>query len=506
MTTQPARPLSKSQYTRGMQCEKSLWLYRHRKDLKDPIDPFLESIFRSGTAFGQLAMERFPGGVLIKADHLHPEEALEETKAAIAAGATVLYEAAFLYEGVLVRTDVIIKQPGGWDLYEVKSSTKVEAVYLLDVAIQRYVMNGAGFPDRISHVVHANPGYVRYGKLDLGKLFAVVDVTKESAEAMVYVPANLKRLKAQADAPEAPAVGIGEHCSKPYDCDFRGNCWAHIPEYSVFNLAYAKMDKKLELFNRGVQFIHQINPTMEKLTDKRSVRQVEISRLAAPRIEKETIGTFLNSLVYPIAHLDFETDNPAVPPYDGLRPYQQMPFQASVRVQHSPGGKPTEATFLGDGLSDPRSELVAFLCAEVPNRGSVLAYYKSFEGGRLTELATAALYPAPQSNQLVNIAQRLVDLADPFSKGWYAHASFKGRWSIKAVLPVLIPDMTYENLVIKDGTAAMAAYAELRDPKTPPARREELATALKVYCGQDTMAMVRILDHLYAIVAGKVTA
>lgn len=504
------RALSKSQYVRGLQCAKSLWLYRHRKDLAGPVDEFQQAVFDSGTAFGQLAMQRFPGGVLIAQGHDDPEGALAATTAAMNAGASILYEAAVLHDDVLVRADVLVRrgvdETSGrpvavWDLYEVKSSTKVTEVYVHDVAVQLHVLRGAGLVVRNAFVVHANPGYVRRGALDLQQLFAVEDVTVLVREPLLEVPTLLAHLKKHADGPEPLAVGIGEHCAKPYACDFRAHCWAHVPEYSVFNIPYAKMEKKLELFNRGIQRVDQVNPALAGLTDKRSIKAVEVARIGKPVVDVKAVSGFLNGLRYPLAHLDFETDNPVVPPYDGLSPYTQMPFQASVRVQQERGGPLTEHGFLGDGLTDPRDALTDFLLRQIPPAGTILAYYKPFEAGRIKELAAE-----PSARPLLAALDRLQDLADPFAKNWYTHPGFLGKWSIKNVLPVLVPEMSYAGLVIKNGTDAMAAYAELRDPGLDPARRALLTEALKVYCGQDTMAMVKILEHLYDVVAGKVPA
>ncbi len=180
-----------------------------------------------------------------------------------------------------------------------------------------------------------------------------------------------------------------------------------------------------------------------------------------------------------------------------------MPFQAVVCTQDAPGAPVVEHGFLGDGLTDPRRALICFLLDVVPRTGSVMAYHKSFEAGRLEELAGMIGRNTPT---LMHMVDRLADLADPFRTNAYTHPGFKGRWSIKAVLPVLVPSMTYEGLEIGDGAAAMAAYAQLRDPKLPAAERARLTHALKVYCGQDVVAMVKILGHLYDVVAGKVAA
>lgn len=493
------KSLSKSQYTRGLQCHKSLWLYRHRKDLRTAPDEFQQSIFDSGTAFGLLAHQRFGPGVLIAEDHTQPEAALAATEKAIADGAVVLFEAAFIYKDVLVRVDVMrrVGPPSAgnlWEIIEVKSTTEVEETHLDDVAIQRYVIEGAGHRVAQTLVAHANPAYVRRGELDLEALFAVEDVTKEAAGALAAVPNQLEIMKGSADMEQEPPKAIGSHCMKPHECDFKAHCWAHVPSYSVFNLAYAKMEKKLELFNSGVQRIDQINPQFHKLTAGQKM-QIMVAKAGKAVVDRQAIKAFLETLTYPLAHLDFETANPVIPPYNGLRPYSQMPFQASVRVQKERGGPLTEQGFLGDGLSDPRESLIEFLGDVVPSSGSVLAYHKSFEEGRLKELM-------PDRSVIVqlalkNMAERLQDLADPFRTGQYAHPDFKGRWSIKAVLPVLVPSMTYEGLEIGDGAAAMAAYARLRDPQLPKAERERLMKALKIYCGQDTLAMVKILEHLY---------
>jgi hypothetical protein len=271
-----------------------------------------------------------------------------------------------------------------------------------------------------------------------------------------------------------------------------------VPDYSVFDIPYAKMEKKLELFNSGVQRVDQVDPATAGLTDKRSIRAVEVARLGRPAIDKKSIADFLGKLVYPISHLDFEAVNPAIPPYDATRPYMAVPTQASIHTQQMLGGPVEHHEFLGDGKKDPRGELIAFLIENLGGTGTVLAYYKSYEGGILKGLAS---FHHGAAAQLAGMEARLADLADPFSKGWYTHPGFLGKWSLKNVLPVLAPELSYKTLAIQNGAQAMAAYAELMDPKTTPERSAQIKADLKVYCGQDTLAMVRILAHLYEVTA-----
>lgn len=489
------KSLSKSQFTRGTQCLKSLWLYRERKDLQDSMTPDQQAIFDQGTEVGILAQQLFKRGVLIAYGHDQPALALEATQAAMDKGIGIIYEAAFLHDDVLVRADIIRRNTdGSWDLYEVKSTSEIKDVFMTDVAIQGYVLTGTGLKLNRAHLVHIDSSYVRSGPLNVKSFFAVVDVTAATADMAAQVPGQLARMKAAAAAPEPPKIAIGPHCTKPYDCSFIGHCWAHVPEYSVFNLAGARMDKKTELWNAGVKTIPEI-PIATKLTAYQAVQRA-VAKNGQPQIDMPAIRAFLNTLAYPLHHLDFEAVNLAIPAYDGLRPFQQLPFEASLHVQRERGAPVVHHEFLADGTKDPRKDLINFLLDHVGPQGSVVAYHKSYEGGIIKQLADLVGRSAPD---LMSIEQRLWDLAEPFRKAWYAHPAFRGSWSIKKVLPVLVPSMSYSGLAITDGAAAMQAYGRIMTEELPQVNRDIIMADLRTYCAQDTLAMVRILEHLEAL-------
>lgn len=486
------RYLSKSQFTRGLQCSKSLWLYRERPDLQDAVSLAQQAIFDQGTEVGVLAQTWLPRGVLIKADHKDPQAALKETAAAMEAGAQVLYEAAFLHDDVLVRVDILARNMDkGWDLWEVKSVTGVEPTHLDDVAIQRHVLVGAGIKLDAVHVVHLDPAYVRAGALDLKRLFLAVDVTKETEPLLDVIHTQLHLMKKMAAEDMPPERAIGPHCTKPHDCSFLGHCWAHVPDYSVFNLAGARMDKKTLLWNSGYKTIPEI-PKTEKLTAYQTIQRA-VATAKESHVDQMGILDHLKGLSYPLYFLDFEAVNLAIPAYDGLRPYQQMPFEASVHVRAERGAPLQHFEFLGDGTKDPRRDLVNFLLDTIVRKGSVIAYHKSYEGGILKALAGLVGRSGPD---LLDIEARLWDLAEPFKKAMWADPAFEGSWSIKKVLPVLVPDMTYDGMAIAEGTAAMRAYARLMHPTCGNTERAQIMDELSEYCGQDTMAMVRILEKI----------
>lgn len=488
--------LSKSQYIRGLQCHKSLWLYRHRRDLIPPTPPSLQLIFDQGHKIGELAWQRFPGGRLIAEDHLQIPKAVAATETAVADGAATIYEAAAIFDRVLVRPDILIRKGNAWDMVEVKGSTEVKDVYLDDVAIQKYVLDGAGLPVRRCFVMHVDNSYVRDGAIEPDKFFDLVEVTKEASARQRDIPARvaaMHRVLAQASAPN---IEIGPRCSDPYDCEFVGHCWKHIPEYSVFDLVRIRHEKVARLVDRGILEIQDI-PDGFPLSAAQEI-QVAVERSGKPFIDRPAIAKFVAEPEYPLHFLDFETISPAIPPYDGLRPFQQIPFQASLHIQRTRGGAIEHLEYLGDAKIDPRPGMVEFLTSSITPTGSVVAYNAAFEGTRIAEMADA--YRRARK-ALLSIKNRLWDLATPFRSAAYVHPKFQGSWSIKAVLPALVPGMTYEGMRIANGGDASIAYLNLMNGSLPAGEVKRTIKALKDYCGQDTLAMVELLAHLHATVA-----
>ena len=227
--------LSKSLFLRGLQCPKSLYLYKTQPDLRDEISEAQEAVFRAGTEVGVIAQGLFPGGKVIPYDGMSLDDQIKLTQAEITAGTRILYEPAFQFDKVFVKADILRKVGEEWDLYEVKGSTGIKEVYLNDIALQYYVLKNSGLPIRKAYLVYLNNQYVRNGALDLDQLFLFEEVTQKAIEREGLVRDEIGRLRGIL-AGGLPDIDIGEHCSDPYPCDFQGHCWAHIPEYSVLDL------------------------------------------------------------------------------------------------------------------------------------------------------------------------------------------------------------------------------------------------------------------------------
>ena len=215
--------LSKSQFIRGLQCHKSLWLYRHRPEERTPPSPYLQAIFDRGTNYGLLAQDLIPGGTLVPFDGLSYQEQVEKTQQLIAAGVETIYEATFLYEDMFVKVDIFHRGPGGWELYEVKSSFQAKDVYVNDIAVQFYTSKGTGTAPVRAVLVLMNEE--NKGRLDLPvtELFRCVDVTAEVQEKQAMVVAEIARQKMTLSGDE-PQIVPGGQCHRPYGCDFRKYC------------------------------------------------------------------------------------------------------------------------------------------------------------------------------------------------------------------------------------------------------------------------------------------
>jgi hypothetical protein len=486
--------LSKSTFLRSVQCPKSLYLNRYKPELRDPPDPSQEALFRTGNEVHALARELFPKGVLASTeDSYDPKTWVQRTLRLMQESVGVLFEATFEHDQVLVRVDILQQVGGKWKAYEVKSSTSVKDPYDWDVAVQYHVLNGTGIGLVDFSLLHINKSYVRRGALDLEALFTEVPMAELAREMESEVSIQIEQAKMILAESEVPEIDIGPYCDEPYVCDFMGHCWRHVPDHSVFTVARMKKDHKFRLYGEGIVRIEDIPEDFP--LNKTSRLHVEGHKYTRSIIDQGALLDFLDSLQYPLYFLDFETFNPAIPPFDGIKPYDQIPFQYSLHRKNSPESELTHSGYLADAGVDPRLALVGSLLRDTPSPGDILAYNRSFEARILRDLAEG--FPE-YASELEERSSRLVDLMLPFQKRYYYLPEMHGSYSIKAVLPALVPELSYDELEISEGSQAMEAYYQL-GVETNPARIEELRHDLWEYCKFDTFAMVRILEKMEEI-------
>ena len=486
--------LSKSQYIRGLQCHKSLWLYKNRPELRDTPDQEQEALFNMGHSVGEMAKELFPNGEEIEFDATNFNGMISKTKMLIENGIEVIYEATFNENGIFAMADILVKNDDKWDMYEVKASTSVKEYHLNDASIQWYALSNSINLNR-AYIVHINNKYVRSGALEIDELFSIEDVTDIVLDRQDTIDPNLASMENMLSG-DMPDIDIGVQCSDPFDCDFKGHCWKHIPTPSIFNLYWMNKRQKFEMYDEGIITYDDIPD--EVGLDAIQTLQVNTAKTQTPYIDKGIIKDFLNTIEYPINFFDFETFQNAIPRFDQQRPYMQIPFQYSLHILHEDGTL-EHKEFLGDENSDPRNALIEQMLQDITPTGSIVAYNQGFEKGRIKELA---MFNEMRHDDLLALNDRFVDLIDPFRGRGYYHPDFNGSFSIKSVLPAMFPnddELDYKKLgSIQNGNAAMDTFANLHLIKDE-SKINEVKKGLLAYCHLDTLAMVRIWEKLHQI-------
>jgi hypothetical protein len=484
--------LSKSTFMFGCQCPKRLFLHKYRSALRNPRDEQQQYILDSGTSIGVLAQQLFPGGVDASPPNPYSYHiSVAKTKTFIDQGHDIIYEAAFQYEGVMCALDLLVRKGNTYYAFEVKSTTSVKPQHIQDAALQYFVVTHSGIPLADISIIHLNNQYIRNGAIDIHQLFTTESVLPGVLELQEFVSGKIPELKVLLAERKEPVIDIGPHCLDPYECDFTNHCWSHIPkENSIFELARGPVWK---LYTEGYKHLDEIPHDYE--LNGLAGQQLAHHRSGEELIQVENLMSFLEPLTYPLYFLDFETFMPGIPEFDNSRPYQQIPFQFSLHIRQQPGGALQHYAFLGDGVNDPRQALAEELVQRIGESGSIICYHMGFERSRIKELAD--LFPH-RSGYLNVIHDRIVDLMVPFQQRWYFHPEFKGSYSIKSVLPVLIPELRYDSLEIQEGGMASLVYSQLRfhDEEVRTEYREQLLA----YCNMDTLAMVEIHDKLRAVV------
>lgn len=494
--------LSKSKYCSLWQCPKILWMNKYKPE-ELVLDSSALARMEAGNEVGDLAMGLFGDYVEVtayKGERLDLQKMIADTKSEMDKDTPVICEASFEFGGLYCAVDILCKEENGWAILEVKSSTKSDKeIYIADIAYQKYVLQNCGVNVTGSYLICIDNNYVLDGDLDINRLFKVTDVWDLVSQEEKNIRANLKIAEKTLRSETEPEIDISEHCKKPYDCGYWKYCSRHIPSPSVFDLYRLQTSKKFDYYRKGIITYNDLFLS-GVVTNEKHLRQIEFALTdKGTYVDKNGIQDFLDTLSYPLYFLDFETEQPVIPKYNGTKPYQQIPFQYSLHYIESEDGELKHKEFLAESGSDPRRALAESLCKDIPMNVCVTAYNKAFECGRIKELADA--FP-DLAEHLLNIRDNAKDLLDPFQKGYYYNKAMGGSFSIKSILPAIFPDdpaLDYHNLDgVHNGSEAMSLFPKIKD--MPPEEQEKARKNLLEYCKLDTFAMVKVWEELVRVV------
>ncbi len=479
--------LSKSRFTAGLQCHRQLWWKAHEPRAPElRPDPALQAIFDMGTRVGERARQEFPDATLIHLDYRRPERAVEATRQALAAGAPTILEASFYEDNIFVAVDALSKEPEGWVVTEVKATSKLKPQHIPDAAVQAHVVEKAGLPVARVELMHLNK---QHRHPDEGPLFTRADISQEVAELRATIH-DEAAAQMQMLAGPLPDVPPGPQCTSPYECPFLARCANPAPDHAIDELNGIR-DKALgDLRAAGIQTIDQIpnDFPLKPLHARHRAALLQNDVIIEPGL-KSVLATYR----YPIAMLDFETVAPALPLWNGCSPFGVVPVQFSVHTLHE-DGEVSHQSCLAEGQGDPRPGVAQALARALDGAATILAWHASVEKRCLTILAEAS---PDNARALLEARDKTEDLLVVVKNHLY-HPGFRGSFSIKDVVPALLPAMAYDRLEVADGQAASHLLERMlcRPEELTEHECAELRTQLCAYCDHDTAVMVELFRFL----------
>jgi hypothetical protein len=481
--------ISKSRFVAGCQCLKRLYWQVHEPELGGVPDAAAVAIMEQGREVGKLARQLFAGGVEVP--FCDPEQAIRITRELIAnPEVPAIFEAAFENGGVFVRVDILHRRRDGrWRLIEVKSTADIKEQHLDDVAIQHRVVSRSGLDLASSCLAHVNRNYVHTGgDIDVWRFFRIKNLTRRVERLLPKLTFQLRSELRVLAMPNPPEIPIGPHCTNPITCEFFDRCNPPLPIDHIGYLPRLHASAAEELEEMGVESILDI-PEDFHLSERQRIACTSVQTGQA--WFSAELGKELENLKYPLYFMDFESVNPAIPRFSGMRPFDQLPFQWSLHVQREPRAEPEHHEFLATDDADPRREFIASLCDALGEDGSIVVY-AAFESQRLSEIAT---WLPEFAEQIEQIQCRLWDLL-PVVRNHVYHPAFAGSYSLKAVLPALVSEMSYDGMAVANGQDAGLAWESLIRGGLDQVERDKIKNALLEYCGQDTLALVDLVDTL----------
>lgn len=504
--------LSKSLFVKGSTCPLAMWLSVYHPEEGKEMSLYEKNLVEQGNFVHKVYTDFFHASEIDRSKGL--DKAVKATKKEIEKGTKYIAEAAFKTEdGLFCAVDLLEKSSLGFIIHEIKSTTKPAEEHIIDAEFQAAVLKSLGFPIIEANVIYINKDYIRGEELSIPELFLKlpVDLSSEHLSEIMEKAHFLRDLLKEKDIPE---TSMKSACTS---CEFFGLCKKReqIPEHSVWDISGMQSKKKCELYLDGFVSSFDLAKGMEKpelassktesylrkLNPKFALQiKTETGDLPPEIICEDEIKAHLMSYerAYPIYYLDFETIAKAIPPFQGMKPYEQRAVQYSLHILRKPGGELEHREFLAETGGDERLAIAKALVSDIGETGCIVAYNASFEKGCITSLAEE-ISDTEVSQRLLGMIPRFIDLMEPFQQKFYYHKDLHGKYSIKNVLPLFFPDdpsCDYHALPgAQNGTEAMNAFLEMTETKDKE-KREEIRSGLLKYCCLDTLAMVKIHQKL----------
>ena len=434
-------------------------------------------------------------------DNLDLDQKIKFTRKLIKKGQKLVISGWFEYSNIALFVD-ILEFNQNWNAYSIRTGGQGFGTNYLDLALQYFILLKNDLDINSFWVIYLNKRYHFDGSMNPSRLLRIRDCLSELADNISLIEKKLEEIKHPLDNHEIKKIDIGNHCFHPSPCKYMNICWSHIPANSVFEIASLERDRKFQMYQRGILLQKDIPVDEYPLFNPNQLLQIKSTISQKSSIHSEELGNFLNRIQYPVHYLDFESFMPMIPLFPNTRPFQHIPFEYCLYKRFGKETSPEFRFFLAETFNksgipvDPRREFFKNLLNDLENNGSILVYDSRLEIKHLREIS--ALYPE-FSDMTESIVSRIIDLTIPFQKKYYYTPAMQGLYSIKNIIPALLPEFTYENLVIKNGYMAMRAFESLFY-ETSAEKINQTRVDLMEYCKTDVFAMVEIHKFLENLV------
>lgn len=480
--------VSKNVFLNTIVCPSLGWLLRSG----EPIEKLSEGALSLGERFrieqgaeiGERARGLYPDGALVSATML--SAAAEQTLNLVRdTSVSVLFEATFLVDEYVTKADILLRKNRGWQLIEVKSSVNDKPEFVDDLAYTAMVTNRAGLNISAASLMLISKDF----RLGMGdeQLFVKINHRDEVLLRAAILEEYWDYVKGQTAAPTMPEPEVQLECKK---CPLFSDCLGKGIDNHILEIPRLSQKKLDSLKQLGIVRIEDIPSTFELTPYQATVRDCVVTQKSWAR---KQLKEELDAITWPVFYLDFETVMTAIPLYPNIAPYTQIPTQYSIHKCSDIGKVLAHREFLCDPQKDSRKELAQNLIRDLEKTGSIITY-SNFE--KITVNGLAQLYP-DLLDSLLLLVDRMVDLGAIIRQNFY-NPGFHGSTSVKVTLPILVPEMSYDDLEIAEGDSASAAFAYLALGKyETEAEMDAVKRNLLDYCARDTIAMVRLHERLY---------
>ncbi|MEK7610061.1 MAG: DUF2779 domain-containing protein [Patescibacteria group bacterium] len=495
------RHISKTQFLEFLHCPKNIWLKLHKPKLheKFELSEFEKHIIEQGNEVESCARNLFPGGIEVVS---REEDACRETVRLMASKVPTIFQSTFIVDGFIARNDMLSydQKNDCWDLYEVKGTNRLKEGgpdhdHIDDIAFQASVLRRAKVRIGRYFLIHLNKDYIRSGNLDIHALFKIEDQSDKAHKRLVEIEGKMLTAREYLKQEIEPVGNCNcLYRSRRNHCTTFQHTNSHIPPYSIHDISYISAKKIEFLVENKIFDLDDITDDIE-LTDRQR-NQITAHQGKKSIIDSPAIEEVLGALKFPLYFFDYEAYAPAIPMFNGYSPYKRIPFQFSLDILRGPDDKLEHVEFLHEELTDPTEKVAKILSGVILPGGSVISWHKSYEAGVNKEIATRL--PA-YAEVFERINSSLYDLKEIFSDQLYVHPDFKGKSSIKKVLPILT-SKSYSEIDIREGGQAVDAWLTMVSPDTSPEEKKKINKNLKIYCGLDTHAMYYIWKHLHEMI------